>query len=266
MRALRVSDCAMGAAARRAASGRRHPPLPTPLATWSTAGRGGRVPSLGGGEREHGRLPPQDLRSRDPRHPSPSPRPRRRCASDPRRSSGTRHRRAGSRARDGRRGLDLLHVGRYRGMTTDVPGLRRATARLTASRSPAALVELASGPDSSSSWSGRRCPAQARPQLVGDDLHGRAGAAVLGGPGPLLDLAQDHDPAALGQRLGRVLGLVPPHDHGIERSGGRHISPTCSFAGPAYRSHDPSTRHPSPLRLGVVASAATSAILRQRPR
>ena len=33
-------------------------------------------------------------------------------------------------------------------------------------------------------------------------------------PGPY---SSDHDPAALGQRLGRVLGLVPPHNHGIER-------------------------------------------------
>jgi hypothetical protein len=35
---------------------------------------------------------------------------------------------------------------------------------------------------------------------------------------PLLELAQDHDPAGLGQRLGHMLGLVPPHDHGIERA------------------------------------------------
>ena len=55
-----------------------------------------------GGEREHGRLPPQDLRSRDRRH-GHRLRPRRRCASDQRRSSRTRRRRAGSRARCGRR-------------------------------------------------------------------------------------------------------------------------------------------------------------------
>ena len=55
-----------------------------------------------GSEREHGRLPPQDLRASGSA-PSPSPRPRRRCASDQRRSSGTRRRRAASRARDGRR-------------------------------------------------------------------------------------------------------------------------------------------------------------------
>src|SRR5262245_39665588 len=53
------------------------------------------------------------------------------------------------------------------------PGLPRATARLTASRSPAALVELARGPDSSSSWpwSPTAGPAPARRH----DLHDRAG-------------------------------------------------------------------------------------------
>jgi hypothetical protein len=64
---------------------------------------------------------------------------------------------------------------------------------------------------------GRRRPPEARPQLVGYDLHDRAGAAVLGGPAPLQPSAHDHDPAALRQRLGGMLGLVAPHDHGEER-------------------------------------------------
>ena len=64
---------------------------------------------------------------------------------------------------------------------------------------------------------GRRCPPQAWPQLVGHYLHDRSGAAVLSGPAPLLEPAHDHDPAALGQGLGHMLGLVPPHDHGEER-------------------------------------------------
>jgi hypothetical protein len=45
--------------------------------------------------------------------------------------------------------LDLLHVGHYRAMTTDVAtGLSRATARLTASRCPAAscTTPAAEGP------------------------------------------------------------------------------------------------------------------------
>jgi len=39
----------------------------------------------------------------------------------------------------------------------------------------------------------------------------------LSGPTPLLEPAHYHDPAALGQGLGHMLGLVAPHDHGEER-------------------------------------------------
>ena len=52
---------------------------------------------------------------------------------------------------------------------------------------------------------GRR-PAQARSQLLGHDLHDRPGAAVLSGPAPLLEPTGDHDPAALGEGLGRMPG------------------------------------------------------------
>src|SRR5215218_182339 len=55
-----------------------------------------------------------------------------------------------------------------------------------ASRSPAALVELATGPGSSSSWSWSPSPNEARPQFLGDDLDGGPGAALLSGPAPLL--------------------------------------------------------------------------------
>src|SRR6185437_13633234 len=48
MRSRRGSYRAMAAAARRAASGRRHRPRPMPPPVRSTARRGGRVPSLGG--------------------------------------------------------------------------------------------------------------------------------------------------------------------------------------------------------------------------
>jgi hypothetical protein len=44
------------------------------------------------------------------------------------------------------------------------------------------------------------------PQLLGHDLHDRSGAAVFGGPAPLLELAHDHDAAALRQGLGCMLG------------------------------------------------------------
>ena len=42
-------------------------------------------------------------------------------------------------------------------------------------------------------------------------------AAVLSGPAPLLQPAHDHNPAALAQRFGRMLGLVAPHHDGEER-------------------------------------------------
>src|SRR5215208_3517102 len=63
----------------------------------------------------------------------------------------------------------------------------------------------------------RRRPPQARSQLLGHDLDNRPGAAILSGPAPLLESTHDHHPAALGKGLGRMLGLVPPHDHGEER-------------------------------------------------
>jgi hypothetical protein len=64
---------------------------------------------------------------------------------------------------------------------------------------------------------GRRRPLEARPQLLGRDLDHGAGAAVLGGPCPLLESAHDHHPGALRQGLRGMLGLVPPDNHGEER-------------------------------------------------
>jgi len=81
---------------------------------------------------------------------------------------------------------------------------------------------------------GRRRPTEARPQLLGHDLDDRAGATVLSGPGPLLEPAHDHNPAALGQGLRGVLGLVAPHDHGEER---RLLLPA---TGDGHPEHGPS--------------------------
>jgi hypothetical protein len=52
------------------------------------------------------------------------------------------------------------------------------------------LIELTTAPGfCSSSWSWSPWPsAVARPQLLGHDLDNGSGAAVLGGPGPLLEL------------------------------------------------------------------------------
>jgi hypothetical protein len=98
----RVAYWAMEAEARRAASGRRLPPRPMPPTTRSTVGRGGRVGSLGG-RRGRARVASATRPLESGSAPSPSPGPRCRCASDQRRPSGIRHRRAASRARDGRR-------------------------------------------------------------------------------------------------------------------------------------------------------------------
>src|SRR4029450_4641582 len=60
-------------------------------------------------------------------------------------------------------------------------------------------------------------PAKARPPLPGPPPDPLAGAAILSGPGPLLESAYDHHPAPLRQRLGHMLGLVAPDDDGEER-------------------------------------------------
>jgi hypothetical protein len=93
-----------------------------------------------GGEREHGRLAPQDLRSGDRRQSH-------RLDLDVGASLisvDLQEHVADAQGRAlvvGDDDLDLLHTGHCRGMTTGVAtGLSRATARLTASRCPADLV------------------------------------------------------------------------------------------------------------------------------
>src|SRR5579883_953298 len=62
-------------------------------------------------------------------------------------------------------------------------------------------------------------PAQARADLVGDDLDLRALLAVLGLPAALLEPAVDDDPGALGQALGDVVGQAAPA-RDVEEGGG----------------------------------------------
>jgi hypothetical protein len=91
-----------------------------------------------GGDREHGRLAPQDLRRRDRRqgHRLDLDVGTRLITVDLQEHVTDAQGRALAMGDDD---LDLFQAGQYRGMTTDVaPGLSRATARLAASRYPAA--------------------------------------------------------------------------------------------------------------------------------
>jgi hypothetical protein len=96
---------------------------------------------------------------------------------------------------------------------------------------------------------GRR-PTKARPQLLGHDLDSRSGAAVLGGPAPLLEPAHDHHAAALQERPRGVLGLVPPHDHGEER---RLLIPPTADGHPEHGWGDPGL---GVADLGLVGEVA----------
>src|SRR5215211_1513495 len=84
---------------------------------------------------------------------------------------------------------DLLGLGASRILPS-----RRGGGRSPARRSSSSLLAGARG---GPCRSGGR-PSQARPELVGHDLNGLPGAAILSGPAPLLEPAHDHDPAAFG--------------------------------------------------------------------
>jgi hypothetical protein len=89
------------------------------------------------------------------------------------------------------------------------------------------------------------------PQRLGDDLDHLAGAAILGGPGALLEPAHHHHhAAALGQRLGGVLGLVAPDHHGEERR--LTIAPAGDGTRNVARAMPPSVQRTS----GVVGEVA----------
>jgi hypothetical protein len=99
----------------------------------------------------------------------------------------------------------------------------------------------------------RRRPTQAWPQLLGHDLDQLPAAAILSGPAPLLEPAHDHDPAALGQRLADMLGLVTPHHHSEER---RYLLPATRDGHPEHRSGDPTVGLADLGVLGEVAGEA----------
>jgi hypothetical protein len=79
----------------------------------------------------------------------------------------------------------------------------------------AASVELATG--CAWSWSSSPSPSAGSVPAPRPAPRRWTGAAVLGRPGPLLEPAHGHHPAAPGERLAGVLGLVAPDDHGEER-------------------------------------------------
>jgi hypothetical protein len=108
----------------------------------------------------------------------------------------------------------------------------------------------------------RRRPAQARAELVGHDLHDRPRAAVLGGPSALLKPTHDHDPAAPAQRMGGMLGLVPPDDHGEER---RFLLPPTRHGHPEHGPGDPTLGVPQLGVVGEVAGKLTAAWLIMLP-
>jgi hypothetical protein len=87
----------------------------------------------------------------------------------------------------------------------------------------------------------------------GHDLHDRPGAAVLCGPAPLVEPAHDHNPTALGQGLGCMLGLVPPDDHGEER---RLLLPSTRHGYPEHGPGDPALGVADFRVVGQVAGEA----------
>src|SRR5215207_11006514 len=98
-----------------------------------------------------------------------------------------------------------------------------------------------------------RRPPQAWPQLLGRDLDHGSGAAILSGPGALLEPTDYHDPAAPAQGFGRMLGLVAPDDDGEER---RLLLPPARDGHPEHGPGDAAVGMP---QLGVVGEVAGEA-------
>jgi hypothetical protein len=74
--------------------------------------------------------------------------------------------------------------------------------------------------------------------------------------------AHDYHPAALGQRLGRMLGLVAPHHHAVERR--LAITPALAITDPSRHRHPerrPGGAAGAAVELGVVGEVAASEML-----
>ena len=120
-------------------------------------------------------------------------------------------------------------------------------------RTVASLVELATAPGCASPWSSSPspiadsapAPRPRPPRRIGRCRSQRSSCAAGAGPRP--------PPAALGQRLGGMLGLVAPHDHGEER---RLLLPTARHRHPE---HGPCNAALGVAHLGLVGEVAGEA-------
>src|SRR4030095_7234834 len=73
------------------------------------------------------------------------------------------------------------------------------------------LAEYVAGEPIRGSWWVVVAFAQVRPQLLGHNSTVNRELPSSAVPGPLLESTHDHDPAAIRQGLGHVLGLVASH-------------------------------------------------------
>jgi hypothetical protein len=115
-------------------------------------------------------------------------------------------------------------------------------------------------------------PPQAWTQLLGDDLDDLAAAAILTGPGPLLQPADHHHAVALREGLGGVLGLVAPHTTTVKKLGSlSRLRPDTATRNVArvmpplvWRSSGSSVRLPAKLTLASVMVLPLSCCLAGR--
>jgi hypothetical protein len=138
-------------------------------------------------------------------------------------------------------------------LSTSTSGVRGKRPALIDRPMPIVTTRVATRRRSWWSWSWSPSPTAGLAQLLGQHLDGRAGAAVLSGPAPLLESAHDHDSAALRQGLRGVLGLVAPDDHGEER---RLLLPPTGYRHPE---HGPGDATLGVADLGLVGEVAGEA-------
>jgi hypothetical protein len=117
----------------------------------------------------------------------------------------------------------------------------------------ASLVDRATAPGSASSWSSSPSPSGGSGRARQPRPRRWIGRCLPRRPAPLLEPAHDHDRTALRQGLGRMLGLVPPHDHGEER---RLLLPPPRHGHPEHGPGDPCLGVADLRVVGQVAGEA----------